>query len=156
LANEIEAKLTLPVGDRDHILGSVNAPVTLVEYGDLECPYCRQVKPVIGELRSQLGKQVRYVFRHFPIKTSHRNAQLAAEATEAAAAQGKFWEMQEYLLDHQEKLDQSNLIDYARELDLDMFTPTKYRKISRAAYAAVSMVRHPFSSTAKDTMGHGI
>ncbi len=108
------------MGEKDHFLGPDDAPVTLVEYGDLECPYCRQVNPVIRELRSRLGRRVRYVFRHFPIRSTHIHAQLAAEATEAAGAQGKFWEMQELLLEHQEALDETHLIQYATDLDLDL------------------------------------
>jgi len=114
------AKLTLPVSERDHIQGPEDAPVTLVEYGDFECPYCRQVSPVIRELRRRLGGRVRYVFRHFPIRTSHAHAQLAAEAAEAAGAQGKFWEMQESLLEHQEALELSHILEYAAQLDLDL------------------------------------
>ena len=94
--------------------------MTLVEYGDLECPYCRQVNPVIQELRNRLGGRVRYVFRHFPIRSSHVMPRLAAEAAEAAGAQGKFWEMQESLLEHQDALDLSHLLEYAAELDLDL------------------------------------
>lgn len=114
------AKLVVPVSERDHILGPEDAQVTLVEYGDLECPYCRQVNPVIQELRRRLGGRVRYVFRHFPIRSSHTHAQLAAEAAEAAGAQGKFWEMQESLLEHQEALDTSHILEYAAQLDLDL------------------------------------
>jgi NhaA family Na+:H+ antiporter len=114
------AKLVVSVTEQDHALGPEDAPVTLVEYGDMECPYCRQVNPVIRELRRRLGGRVRYVFRHFPIRTSHAHAQLAAEATEAAGAQGKFWEMQEFLLEHQETLDLTHLVDYATQLDLDL------------------------------------
>jgi len=114
------AKLVVPVTEQDHALGPEDAPVTLVEYGDVECPYCRQVSPVIRELRRRLGGRVRYVFRHFPIRTSHAHAQLAAEATEASGAQGKFWEMQEFLLEHQEALDLTHLLDYAAQLDLDL------------------------------------
>jgi NhaA family Na+:H+ antiporter len=114
------AKLAVPVGERDHTLGPDDAPVTLVEYGDLECPYCRQVNPVIQEVRRRLGGRMRYVFRHFPIRSSHVHAQIAAEAAEAAGAQGKFWEMQELLLEHQEALDESHLLEYAAELDLDL------------------------------------
>jgi NhaA family Na+:H+ antiporter len=120
MATTTAAKLTAPVGGNDHVLGPEDAPVTLVEYGDLECPYCRQVSPVIRELRRRLGGRVRYVFRHFPIRTSHVHAQMAAEAAEAAGAQGKFWEMQELLLEHQDALDESHLIHYAQELDLDL------------------------------------
>lgn len=114
------AKLVVPVSERDHVLGAEDAQVTLVEYGDLECPYCRQVNPVIQELRRRLGGRVRYVFRHFPIRSSHFHAQLAAEAAEAAGAQGKFWEMQDSLLEHQEALDISHILEYAAQLDLDL------------------------------------
>jgi NhaA family Na+:H+ antiporter len=120
MATTSATKLVEPVGERDHILGPDDAPVTLVEYGDLECPYCRQVNPVIRELRRRLGGRVRYVFRHFPIRTSHVHAQLAAEAVEAADAQGKFWEMYEFILEHQEALNQTHLLEYAAELDLDL------------------------------------
>lgn len=120
MAMEIDAKLSVPVGARDHVLGPEDAPVTLVEYGDLECPYCRQVSPVIQELRRRLGNRIRYVFRHFPIRTSHIHAQLAAEAAEAAGVQGKFWEMQEYLFQHQGQLDEDHLILFAAELELDV------------------------------------
>lgn len=115
-----DAKLTLPVGDRDHILGQEDAPVTLVEYGDLECPYCRQVNPVIRELRRRMGGRLRYVFRQFPISSSHPHAQMAAEAAEAAGAQGKYWEMHDYLLEHQLALEEVNLLEYAAELELDV------------------------------------
>jgi len=115
-----DAKLTLPIGDRDHILGPEDAPVTLVEYGDLECPYCRQVNPVIRELRRRMGGRLRYVFRQFPIGSSHPHAQMAAEAAESAGAQGKFWEMHDYLLEHQGALDEAHLIEYAEELELDV------------------------------------
>jgi len=120
MATTSATKLVEPVGERDHVLGPDDAPVTLVEYGDLECPYCRQVNPVIRELRRRLGGRVRYVFRHFPIRTSHVHAQLAAEAVEAAGAQGKFWEMYDFILEHQEALDQTHLLEYAAELDLDL------------------------------------
>ena len=120
MATTSATKLEEPVGERDHVLGPEDASVTLVEYGDLECPYCRQVNPVIHELRRRLGGRLRYVFRHFPIRISHVHAQLAAEATEAAGAQGKFWEMQEFILEHQEALDETHLIQYAAELDLDL------------------------------------
>jgi NhaA family Na+:H+ antiporter len=120
MASTNASKLSVPISDQDHALGPEDAPVTLVEYGDLECPYCRQVNPVILELRQRLGGRVRYVFRHFPIRTSHAHAQLAAEATEAAGAQGKFWEMHEFLLEHQEALDLSHLLDYAAQLELDL------------------------------------
>jgi Na+/H+ antiporter NhaA len=105
--------------DRDHIRGPDTAPVTLLEYGDFECPYCGQAESVIRELLSAHGDDVRYVWRHLPLNDVHPTAQLAAEASEAAAAQGKFWEMYDTLLSHQDALSIRDLVRYARELDLD-------------------------------------
>ena len=105
--------------DRDHIRGGDDALVTLLEYGDFECPYCGQAEGVIRELLSSHG-DVRYVWRHLPLNDVHPTAQLAAEASEAAAAQGKFWEMYDTLLRHQEELSMRDLVRYARELDLDV------------------------------------
>jgi Na+/H+ antiporter NhaA len=104
---------------RDHIRGSDAAPVTLVEYGDFECTYCGQAEQVIRELLSEQGDDVRYVWRHLPLNDVHPNAQLAAEASEAAAAQGRFWEMHDLLLAHQGALRLADLANYARELGLD-------------------------------------
>ncbi len=113
-------KLTPPVGRRDHAKGPASAPVTLVEYGDFECPHCLQVHPITQELQGRMGERMRYVYRHFPIRTSHPHAQLAAEAAEAAAAQGRFWEMHNKLFENQEALQTEDLIQYAAELDLDI------------------------------------
>jgi Na+/H+ antiporter NhaA len=104
--------------DRDHIRGSVDAPVTLVEYGDFECPYCGQAEPVVRELLRDFA-DVRYVWRHLPLSDVHTHAELAAEASEAAAEQGAFWEMYDVLLAHQDALDFDDLIRYAAELELD-------------------------------------
>jgi Na+/H+ antiporter NhaA/protein-disulfide isomerase len=104
--------------DHDHIRGSHDAPVTLVEYGDFQCPYCGQAEQVIRELLSQHG-DVRYVWRHLPLNDVHPLAQLAAEASEAAAGQDKFWDMYDTLLTHQGELTFRDLARYARELDLD-------------------------------------
>jgi len=109
-----------PVGDRDHIQGPADAPVTLVEYGDYECPHCRQVAPIVEQLQERFGDRLRYVFRHFPITSAHPNAQLAAEAAEAAAAQGKFWEMHDRIFEHTGPLHRQQLALFAQELDLDM------------------------------------
>jgi protein-disulfide isomerase len=105
--------------ERDHIRGSEEAPVTLVEYGDFECPYCGQAEQVIRELLTSFGEDVRYVWRHLPLNDVHPNAQLAAEASEAACAQGHFWEMHDTLLGHQGDLRPSHLAAYAEELGLD-------------------------------------
>jgi protein-disulfide isomerase len=113
LADEIEP-------ERDHIRGGDDALVTLVEYGDYECPYCGQAENVIRALLDSFGKEFRYVWRHLPLNDVHTYAQTAAEAAEAAAAQGKFWEMHDRLLDNQDSLDLPELVDHARELDLDV------------------------------------
>lgn len=114
------SKLTLPVGLRDHAIGPATANITLVEYGDFECGHCRKVNPVIRSLRRSLGDRLCYVFRHFPISSIHPNAQLAAEATEAAGAQGKFWEMYDHLFKHQGGLDHDHLLQFAEQLELDV------------------------------------
>jgi protein-disulfide isomerase len=105
--------------DRDHIRGPVDAPVTLVEYGDFECPYCGQAEPVVRELLRDFG-DVTYVWRHLPLNDVHPLAQQAAEAAEAAASQGAFWEMHDLLLDHQDALRMEDLVGYAEELGLDV------------------------------------
>ncbi|MFE1958578.1 Na+/H+ antiporter NhaA [Streptomyces sp. NPDC059479] len=111
--------LSTPVDpDRDHVRGPRQAPVTVVEYGDFECPYCGLAEPVIRELLADSG-DVRYVWRHLPLTDVHPNAQLAAEASEAAAEQGAFWEMHDLLLDHQGDLRLADLLRYAAETGLD-------------------------------------
>jgi Na+/H+ antiporter NhaA len=112
--------LAVPVDpERDRVRGPTEAPVTLLEYGDLECPYCGQAEPVIRELLSDFG-ELRYVWRHLPLNDVHPNAQLAAEAAEAAAAQDHFWEMHDTLLTHQGALKVRDLLGYAEELGLDV------------------------------------
>lgn len=113
------AHLTVPVGARDHSVGSATAPVTLVEYGDYECPYCGEAHQVVGRLIEMAGPQVRFVFRHFPLATIHPHAKHAAEAAEAAAAQNNFWAMHYTLFEHQRELEDHHLIIYAGSLDLD-------------------------------------
>ncbi|MGO9750831.1 MAG: Na+/H+ antiporter NhaA [Solirubrobacteraceae bacterium] len=105
---------------RDHIRGPDDAPVTLLEYGDFECMYCGQAEQVIRELLLTHGAEVRYVWRHLPLNDVHVSAQLGAEATEAAAAQGKFWEMYDTLLSHQGPLQPRDVAEYARQLGLDV------------------------------------
>jgi protein-disulfide isomerase len=105
---------------RDHIRGPDDAPVTLVEYGDFECPFCGQAESVVRELLSSFGDEVRYVWRHLPLNDVHRNAQLAAEAVEAAGAQGAFWAMYDALLSHQKELSPQDITRFANDLDLDL------------------------------------
>jgi Na+/H+ antiporter NhaA len=105
---------------RDHVRGPEDAPVTLLEYGDYECPYCGQAEIVIRDLLESFGDDLRYVWRHLPLNDVHGHAQMAAEAAEAAAAQGRFWPMHDLLLDHQGDLEPSDLSRYANDLDLDL------------------------------------
>src|SRR6185437_4477406 len=105
--------------ERDHIRGPLDAPVTVLEYGDFECPYCGQAEPVLRELLREHG-DVAYVWRHLPLNDVHPNAQRAAEAAEAAAEQGAFWEMHDLLLERQDALGYRDLVGYARELGLDV------------------------------------
>jgi protein-disulfide isomerase len=105
---------------RDHIRGPEDAPVTLVEYGDYQCPYCGQAEVVIRELLDEFGDELRYVWRHLPLGDVHVNAQMAAEATEAAAAQGAFWPMHDRLLAAQEELMPEDLRHDAEALGLDV------------------------------------
>jgi Na+/H+ antiporter NhaA len=119
--------------ERDHIRGSDDAPVTLVEYGDFQCPYCGQAEPTIRELLARQGGDVRYVWRHLPLTDVHPNAQVASEAAEAAHAQGKFWEMYDLLLSHQGGLMLRDLVRYAGELGLD--TDRFRDEVRRRVYA---------------------
>jgi len=105
--------------ERDHVRGPLDAPVTVVEYGDFECPFCGRAEPAVRELLRDFA-DVRYVWRHLPLNDVHPGAQLAAEASEAAAEQGAFWEMHDLLLDHQDALDPDDLVGYAAELGLDV------------------------------------
>jgi protein-disulfide isomerase len=106
--------------ERDHIRGPEDAPVTLVEYGDFECPYCGQAEMVIRDLLASFGDDVRYVWRHLPLNDVHARAQLAAEAVEAAASQGKFWEMYDALLANQDELTPRQIGRIAEQLELDV------------------------------------
>ena len=112
--------LTLPVGDRDHAQGPAGAPVTLVEYGDFECPYCGQAFPIVKQIQKKMGSRLRFIFRNFPLREIHPHAQRAAEAAEAAGAQGKFWEMHDRLFERQVALDDDNLLEYARDVGVDV------------------------------------
>jgi Na+/H+ antiporter NhaA len=117
--SEVIVDLAVPVDpDRDHIRGPMSASVTVVEYGDFECPYCGRAEPSVRALLADFG-DVRYVWRHLPLTDVHPHAQLAAEATEAAAAQDSFWEMHDLLLDHQDALKPADLMRYAGQIGLD-------------------------------------
>lgn len=112
--------LKVPISEHDHVRGADHAPVTLVEYGDYECPYCQDAFYAVREAQEILGDQMRYVFRNFPLSEIHPDAELAAEAAEAAGAQGRFWEMHDSLFEHQDSLDSDSLVDRAEGLGLDV------------------------------------
>jgi protein-disulfide isomerase len=126
------AFLTVPVTAADHALGSATAPVTLVEYGDFECPHCRRAHPIVKEVRARLGSKLRFVFRNFPLTNVHPHAEHAAEVAEAAGAQGKFWEMHDRLFERQFALQDEDLLEYAGDLGLNVATVT--RELSAHAY----------------------
>jgi protein-disulfide isomerase len=129
------AALTMPVTeDRDHIEGPADAPVTLLEYGDYECPYCGAAYPIVKEVQARIGERLRFVFRNFPITTSHPHAERAAEAAEAAAAQGSFWRMHDVLYQNQKRLGDEDLRTYAQQvgLDIDVFD----RELAEHVHAA--------------------
>jgi protein-disulfide isomerase len=113
--------LDRPVGpEHDHVRGHVEAPLTLVEYGDFECPFCARATGVTRELRERFGDELRYVFRHLPLVDVHPHAELAARAAVAAAAQGRFWEMHDLLFSRQDQLELEDVVGYAAEVGLDV------------------------------------
>jgi len=117
----VSKHLAVPIGDRDHARGPSDAPVTLLEYGDFECPFCGAAYPAVKEITQRLSAEVRFVFRHFP-RPEHPHARHAAEAAEAAAAQGEpfFWAMHDLLFEHQQALDDEHLAEYAGQIGLDV------------------------------------
>jgi protein-disulfide isomerase len=140
---EWEAVLTVPVTeDRDHIQGPADAAVTLVEYGDFECPYCGAAYPIVKEVQDRMGERLRFVFRNFPITTSHAHAEQAAEAAEAAAGQDRFWPMHDLLFENQRRLRDQDLHGYAEQagLDVERFDS----ELAEHAYAA--RIREDFMS----------
>ena len=114
-----KVKLVLPLAGRDHIQGTIDAPLTLVEYGDYECPYCGEAYPVVKAIQKRLRNRLCFAFRNFPLVNSHPHAEHAAEAAEAAGAQGKFLEMHDMLFENQEALEDEDIRDYASLLSLD-------------------------------------
>jgi protein-disulfide isomerase len=111
--------LVTPVNDADHVAGAADAPITLVEYGDFECPHCGRAHPILQQLQEQMGADLRLVFRNFPVRESHPHAEHAAESAESAAEQGEFWAMHDQLFEHQDALEDDDLLDYAAAIGLD-------------------------------------
>ena len=127
-------KLTIPVAKRDHIQGSLNAPVTLLEYGDYECPACGQVFPIVKAVQQRLGDSLCFAFRHFPLTNVHPHAEHAAEAAEAAGTQGRFWFMHDALFENQDALEDEDLVRRAIALGLD--ARRLIAEVQLGAYAA--------------------
>ena len=113
-------ELTVPVNANDHIRGAEHAPVTLIEYGDFQCPHCLAAEPMVRQLLEAFDGRVRLAFRHFPLEQVHDHAMLAAQASEAAGAQGKFWQMHDLLFEHQPHFDLRRLREYAQSIGVDM------------------------------------
>src|SRR6266567_1057002 len=140
-----KAKLTLPMEGRDHIKGPISAPVVLVEYGDYQCPYCGEAHPIVKAIQERLDNRLCFVFRNFPLNNMHPYAEHAAEAAEAAGAQGKFWEMHDVLYENQVALDDESLAQYAEALGLD--ARRLIGEVLRGAHMA--RVREDFQSGAR-------
>jgi protein-disulfide isomerase len=138
------SRLTPPVNDRDHILGPPDAPVTLVEYGDFECPYCGMAYPIVESVRRRMGDNMRFVFRHFPLTQIHPHAQHAAEMAEAAGARGKFWPMHGILFQNQDALEDRDLIGYAAQIGIP------------AEWAANALLTHAFAPRVREHFMSGV
>lgn len=136
------AKLTVAVSANDHVQGPEDAPVTLVEYGDYECPHCGAAYPIIKRIQKAMGADLRFVFRNFPLTESHPHALHAAQAAEAVALQDKFWEMHDVIYENQETLEDDDLLRFARALKLD----TKKWAADFDANEVVSKIQGDFSS----------
>jgi len=142
----IRAKLAVPISEeRDHVRGPLASPVTLVEYGDYECPFCGQAYYVVKDLERRAGNLMRFVFRNFPLTTVHPHAENAAEAAEAAGAQGKFWEMHDLLYENQQALKDEDLLEYAALVGLDI--PRFVREMREGRY--LNRIREDFLSGAR-------
>ena len=138
------SRLTPPVGARDHVYGPARARITLVEYGDFECPHCRAAHPIVKQIQSSMGRDVRIVYRHFPLTKIHPHAQHAAEIAEAAAQHGKFWAMYDLLFAHQDALADQDLVRYATTLGID------------AEWAATVLADGRFRRRVRDDFASGV
>jgi protein-disulfide isomerase len=144
MADDDTPRLALAVGARDHVQGSPKATVTLLEYGDYECPYCGEAYPIVKAIQKKLGERLRFVFRNFPLANMHPHATLAAEAAEAVGALGKFWEMHDTLYENQQALEQSDLVRYASRLGLEART------------VAADLDRHTFAGRVQEDFSSGV
>jgi len=125
--------LTLPDAEGDHVSGSANGSIKLLEYGDYECPFCAAAQPIVKEIQRRLGDDLLFAFRHFPLANIHPHSEHAAKAAEAAGAQANFWGMHDLLFENQNALEDEDLAGYAGELGLDA---TRFvREVASTAYA---------------------
>jgi protein-disulfide isomerase len=140
----VSSRLTPPIGDRDHVLGPADAPVTLVEYGDFECPYCGKAYPIVESILRQMGDTLRFAYRHFPLTRLHPHAEHAAEMAEAGGDRGKFWPMHGLLFQNQQALDDEDLIAYAARLGI------------HADWAAFALESQTFAERVRDDFMSGV
>ncbi len=141
----MSSHLTVPVSERDHILGPSNASITLLEYGDYECPHCGEAHPIVRQIIETFGGWLRFGYRHFPLATMHPHAELAAEAAEAAGSQDRFWDMHDLLFENQDALDAASLLASAAALGLDV---DRFRG-ELSAHVHTPRVREDFVSGAR-------
>jgi len=140
----VTARLTPPVSARDHAQGPADAAVTLVEYGDYECPHCGRAYPMVKTVQGSMGNDLRFVFRNFPLTKAHEHAEHAAEMAEAAAHEGKFWQMHDRLFEHQHELEDADLVGYAAALGLD------------PAWAAAALAQGVFRERVHEDFASGV
>jgi protein-disulfide isomerase len=136
--------LTPPISDRDHVLGPADAPVTLVEYGDYECPHCGMAHPIVASIIRRMGDSLRFVYRHFPLTRLHPHAEHAAEMAEAAGNRGKFWPMHNLLFENQQALDDEDLLAYAARLGI------------APEWAASALLSHTFAERVREDFMSGV
>src|SRR5713101_4707157 len=135
--------LAVPVSERDHSQGPATAAITLVQYGDYECPYTRQSTWVVQAMQQELGDQLRFIYRNFPLTEIHPHALHTAFAAEAADAQGKFWEMHNYIFHHQHTLEDADLEQFAGAVGLDMQRFAQDMAQRRRSLSTASSIRGP-------------
>jgi protein-disulfide isomerase len=114
------SKLRIPISDQDHKTGNAKAKIVMVEYGDYQCPHCGHAHPLIKKLLKQFGQEILFVFRNFPLQEMHPQAMISAQSAEAADLQHKFWEMHDTIFENQDILSVNSLLDFAKQIDLDL------------------------------------
>jgi len=144
MMSEHTPTLKLPVGDRDHVQGSVDAKVTLLEYGDYQCPYCGEAYGIVKRVQEKFGQDLRFVFRNFPLTEVHPRAEFGAELAESSSDQGKFWEMHDYIYEHQPYLSNEDFFLQYEESKLGLDAQRIRKEI--ATHAHLSRIREDFMS----------